>query len=382
MFSIQTPAKVVWGKGAVHRLDQVTRGARRIALLTDRGIERTGLLEPILAGDALQTRRVRVFSDIPPEPSADAARAVIAACAAFRADMILAVGGGSVMDVAKLASLFAADTPYTLESLRHHPEEAVKRCPTVMIPTTAGTGAEATSNAILFFPEERMKVGIVSPAMLCDAVILDPDLTATLPQPLASAACADALAHAIECYTSARATPMSDMYALTALEMIFANGVGACVDNNADARAALLLAAYYGGCAIAGSGTTAVHALSYPLGGRFRIPHGAANAILLMPVMRFNAPRCQAHFARVYDRLHPSRGASPREAEKARRFLEQMESLLQALHVPVSLRDYGVHPEHLPWLVDAGLQVRRLLDNNLRPVTPADARAIYRQVLQ
>ena len=193
-----------------------------------------------------------------------------------------------------------------------------KKCvKTLMIPTTAGTGAEATPNAIVAVPEKELKVGIVNDAMIADGVILDARMIKSLPGSIAAATGVDALCHAIECFTSKKRNPFSDTFALQAFEMIVKNIEKACDDPGAmEEKSNMLLASFYAGVAITASGTTAVHALSYPLGGKYHIAHGVSNAILLAPVMKFNEPACRARFALAYDRLAPDAGAVT-EAEKS-----------------------------------------------------------------
>ena len=213
-----------------------------------------------------------------------------------------------------------------------------------------------------------------------DAVILDGRMIRRLPRKIAASTGIDALCHAIECYTSAKANPFSDLFALKALQLIFANLLPACDDPDAlDAKEKMMQAAFYGGVAITCSGTTAVHALSYPLGGRYHIPHGVANAIMLMPVMRFNLPACSGRLAEVYDAVGGAGAGTA--ADKAAWVLAQMEAMVRHLDIPTSLAPYGVTEADLPALVAAGMEVQRLLVNNPRTVTPADAEALYRQIL-
>ena len=282
------------------------------------------------------------------------------------------------MDIAKLASVTTQKV--SVRDLLENSAYARRSLPAVMIPTTAGTGAEATPNAIVAVPERQLKVGIVSREMIPDTVILDGESIRTLPARVAASTGIDALCHAIECYTSRKATPFSDLYAMEALRLIFKNIEAACLDPDAtEAKDAMLLAAYYGGAAIACSGTTAVHALSYPLGGRYHIPHGVSNAIMLLPVMRFNLPACISRFAAVWDAISP--GETIPEKEKAGKLLERMEKIVHTLQIPTDLSGFGVSLKDLDELVAAGMQVQRLLQNNLRSVTEADARELYREVL-
>lgn len=283
------------------------------------------------------------------------------------------------MDIAKLASI-TADGSCTVRDQLKNPRIGKKTVTTVMIPTTAGTGSEATPNSIVAVPEEQLKVGIVNPEMIADAVVLDGNMIRRLPRKIAASTGIDALCHAIECYTSAKANPFSDLFAMQALRLIFRNLEKACDDPDAlDAKEKMMQAAFYAGVAITCSGTTAVHALSYPLGGRYHIPHGVANAIMLMPVMQFNKSCCSKKFAEVYDAVGGT-GAGT-DTEKADWVINQMDAMVKHLDIPTSLQPYGVTETDLPLLVKAGMDVQRLLVNNPRTVTAADAEALYRAIL-
>lgn len=300
---------------------------------------------------------------------------------ALHADLIVAVGGGSVMDAAKLASVLDTDD-YTIRDLLKTPQRARKCIRTVMIPTTAGTGAEATPNAIVNVPEWQLKVGIVNADMIADYVILDACNLRALPRHIAASTGLDALAHAIECYTSNKANPFSDLVALESLELIFRNIERACDTDDMRAKSNMLLASFYAGIAITAAGTTAVHALSYPLGGKYHIAHGVSNAILLAPVMRFNAPFITERLVRVHDRVWPRDEMAVSQAEKAGRVLDSMTRIVAHLNIPRYLDDLGVDATQLDTLVEAAMKVTRLLDNNIRPVHAEDARAIYQSLFK
>ena len=297
------------------------------------------------------------------------------------AQMIVACGGGSVMDAAKLASVLVTDE-YGVKELLDDPGRAKKCVPILLIPTTAGTGAEVTPNAIVAVPEKELKVGIVNDNMMADYVILDARMIRNLPRKIAAATGVDALAHAIECFTSKKANPFSDTFALEALDLILQNIEAACDDPNAmEAKNRMQIAAFYAGIAITASGTTAVHALSYPLGGKYHIAHGVSNAILLVPVMTFNEPACRARLAAAYDRCAHDGSACRTPEEKSAWIIRRMDEIVRHLDIPTSLQSFGVPAGDLDGLVEAGMQVTRLLVNNMREVTPQDARAIYSQIL-
>ncbi|MBR3001740.1 MAG: iron-containing alcohol dehydrogenase, partial [Oscillospiraceae bacterium] len=288
--------------------------------------------------------------------------------------------GGSVIDATKLVSMLL-HSDLTVKDLLDDPSRARKQVPLLVIPTTAGTGAEATPNAIVAVPEKELKVGIVNSEMVADYVLLDSRTTKNLPRSIAASTGVDALCHAVECYTSNKANPISDCFAIRALEMIMKNIVPACDDKEAlEAKEQMLIASFFAGIAIAASGTTAVHALSYPLGGKYHIAHGVANAMLLTPVMRFNEPVIAPKLADAYDRCYAD-GKDLTEAEKADRFITKMEEIVRHLDIPTDLTKFGVPREDLESLVESGMDVKRLLNNNMREVTADDARAIYLQVM-
>ena len=299
------------------------------------------------------------------------------------ADLIVACGGGSVMDAAKLASVLVTDE-YGVKELLDNPGMARKCVPIVLIPTTAGTGAEVTPNAIVGVPEKELKIGIVNENMIADYVILDARLIKNLPRKIAAATGVDALAHCIECFTSNKANPFSDMYALEGCDLILNNIERACDDPEAMAeKNRMQMAAYYGGLAITASGTTAVHALSYPLGGKYHIAHGVSNAILLTPVMRFNAqdPAFRERLALAYDRCCHEAVRCATVDEKSAWMIARMEAIVKHLDIPTSLKEFNVPAGDLEGLVEAGMSVQRLLVNNMVKLTADDARKLYQEIL-
>ncbi|MDF9845381.1 MULTISPECIES: iron-containing alcohol dehydrogenase [unclassified Paenibacillus] len=381
-YSLKMPKNVFAGQHALEQLGAIlTADIKKAVIFTDKGVLSaglTGIPEQILADKGIE---YSIISEIPAEPSYLQAQEIVDRFKHEHADFIIAVGGGSVMDVAKLASILATDA-YTVKDLLDNPLLAQKQVPSLMIPTTAGTGSEATPNSIVAVPEQELKVGIVNPAMIADYVILDGRLIKKLPKHIAAATGVDALCHAIECFTSAKANPFSDTFALEGLDLIMNNVIEACTNPEAlEAKNKMLLGSFYAGVAITSSGTTAVHALSYPLGGKYHIPHGVSNAILLTPVMRFNEPAIQEHLARAYDRVVKDGNRELSAAEKSRFIISELERIVAVLEIPTSLKTFNVPESDLEGLVEAGMQVTRLLVNNMREVTPDDARKIYMEVL-
>ncbi len=379
-FCMKIPGQVYAGENSVNILPQILRDrqGKRAALFTDCGVRNSGVLEPVLEGIRKAGAKAIVFDEIPAEPSYGEVQKLLDTFRKENCDFIIAAGGGSVMDTAKLASVLA-DGRCQVKDLLEDVSLARKTVPSLMIPTTAGTGAEATPNSIVAVPEKELKVGIVSGEMMADYVILDGALMKKLPFRIAANTGMDAMCHALECYTSKKATPFSDTFALTALEIIFQNIEKACA-GDAESRNQMLIGAFYGGVAITASGTTAVHALSYPLGGKYHIPHGEANAMLLVPVMKMNEEACRDRLAKVYDRVFAQSGLT--EKEKSEALIMRLEELTDKLGIPKGLRNYGISSEELDGLVKAGMEVQRLLENNRKLVTEEDARRIYLTLME
>ena len=380
-YNLKMPHSVFSGKDALENIPVILKGnhVQHLAVFTDQGIRSAGLLDLPMAWVEKCGVDTVILDDLPAEPTYAEAQKLVDQCKAWGADFIMAVGGGSVMDTAKLASILMTNE-YGIKELLDTPTRAKKCIKSLMIPTTAGTGSEATPNAIVAVPEKQLKVGIVNPEMIADYVILDAVMIKKLPRKIAAATGVDALAHAIECWTSNKANPFSDIFALQALDMILNNIERACDDAEAmDAKNQMQIASFYAGVAITASGTTAVHALSYPLGGKYHIAHGVSNAILLAPVMRFNEPACRERLAAAYDRC--IRGGETTLEGKSAAVITRLEQIFRHLDIPTSLTEFGVPKEDLEALVASGMEVTRLRVNNMREITPDDARYLYQQVL-
>lgn len=377
-YKLIMPKTVYAGLNSINNVREIVEDVKKVAIFTYENVYETGLINPII--DILVEKDIPfiVFKDLPVEPTYMQAQDVVERFNSSEANFIIAVGGGSVIDVAKLVSVLNTDK-YTVKDLLETPSIAKKTIRTMMIPTTAGTGAEATPNAIVTVPEKSLKVGIVSNEMIADYVILDAEMIRNLPRPIAASTGIDALAHAIECYTSKKANPFSDLYSLSALEIIIKNIEAAC-DGDMNAKSNMLLASFYAGVAITTSGTTGVHALSYPLGGKYHIPHGVSNAIMLMPVMRFNEPYIRHLLTNVYNRLWPFSNIE-KDEEKSALVLDHIEKIIRYLDIPQSVRSFGVNKEEIDELVKGGMEAKRLLVNNMREIAEADARSMYLQVL-
>ena len=384
-YNLKMPHAVYGGENAMDNITAILKNnnVKRAAMFTDKGIEGCGLFALPEAAVIAAGVDYYVLDELPPEPSYTAVQKLVDQFKESGADMIVACGGGSVMDAAKLASVLVTDA-YGVKELLDNPGMAQKCVPIILIPTTAGTGAEVTPNAIVGVPEKELKIGIVNENMIADYVILDARMIKNLPRKIAAATGVDALAHCIECFTSKKANPFSDMYALEGCDLILNNIERACDDSEAmTEKNRMQIAAYYGGLAITASGTTAVHALSYPLGGKYHIAHGVSNAILLAPVMRYNAedPAFRERLALVYDRCCHEETRCSTVEDKSAWVIARLEAIVKHLDIPTSLKEFGVPESDLEGLVEAGMSVQRLLVNNMRNVTPEDARKLYLEIM-
>ena len=383
-YNLKMPHEVYSGENALENIRTIleVNGAKKVAVFTAKDIEKVGLMDYPLEMIKAAGAEAVIFDEVPREPSYIEAQAIIDEFKKSGCDFIIAVGGGSVQDTAKLASILVTDE-FGVKELLDTPTRGKKCVKTLMIPTTAGTGAEATPNSIVGVPEKQVKIGIVNTDTIPDYVILDSVMIKKLPRKIAAATGVDALAHAIECFTSAKANPFSDIFSLRALDLILNNIMDACNDPEAmEAKNQMMIAAFLAGVAITASGTTAVHALSYPLGGKYHISHGDSNAILLAPVMRFNEPYCRERLAMAYDQCVHTEKTCTTSEEKSAYIISWLGQIVKDLDIPTSLSEaYGVPAEDIDFLVEAGMQQQRLLVNNLRPVTPEDARRLYEEIL-
>ena len=381
-YSLLNAGRIVAGPDSIEQIADIVKdyGATRVLIISDKGVARAGLIERPMALLEAAGITVSILDDTPPEPEVEQANAIFTAAKNSGCDMVVGIGGGSAMDVAKLIAVLL-NNDVTLRELLNRAPIAKRGLPTLMIPTTAGTGSETTPNSIVLVPEDELKVGIVSPKLMPDCVILDPKMTLGLPPAITASTGMDALCHAIECYTSKKGNPFSEMIALKAISLI-SRSIRRAFNTGADidARHDMLLGAMYGGMCIATSSTTAVHALAYPLGGKYRIAHGVSNAILLPFVMRFNAVGNEDKFRDVAVAM--GLDVDPADSKAAtEKFIEAIFELNRDLQIPSDLKRWNITAADLETLVEGAAKVNRLLDNNPRPMDKADIRAIYTQLI-
>lgn len=381
-YTLLNPARIIAGAGSIESIKDVAAdySAGKVLIISDKGVARAGLIERPKA--ILESSGVKVFvlDDTPPEPDVGQVNAILEAARRQEAQLVVGIGGGSAMDVAKIVAVLL-NNDVSLRDLLNKAPIARRGVPTLMVPTTAGTGSETTPNSIVLVPEEELKVGIVSPKLMPDCVILDPEMTVGLPPAITASTGMDALCHAIECYTSKKGNPFSELLAMKAIALIsrsirkaFANG------QDLEARHDMLLAAMYGGMCIATSSTTAVHALAYPLGGKYRIAHGISNAILLPFVMRFNASGNEDKFRDIAVAMGLDVAALS-AGQAADAMIDALFALNRDLQIPADLKRWNITAADLDSLVEGAAKVTRLLDNNPRSMSKEDIREIYSQLL-
>jgi alcohol dehydrogenase class IV len=382
-FAFSTVGYIVSEPGAASRLGhyihqrfpQVTRAL----LVTDPGFLKTGLVQAPAASLHAAGLAVDICSDVVADPPERVVLNAVQTARSFGADIVIGIGGGSSMDVAKLIAVLAAGHQpladiYGIDDVRG------TRLPLVQIPTTAGTGSEVTNVAIVT-TGATTKMGVVAPQLYADMALLDAELTLGLPADVTAATGIDAMVHAIEAYTSRhKKNPLSDLLARKALALLSTNVMAACQDgSNLEARQAMLLGAMLAGQAFSNAPVAAVHALAYPIGGIFHVPHGLSNALVLPHVLRFNAEVAPDLYAELADIVAP--GVTGSTAAHAEAFIVAMQQIAKLTGIAQTLQQVGIRATDLDRLADDAMLQTRLLGNNPRTVTRDDARAIYAAAL-
>ena len=369
------PQKIVFGTGCIETFteDYLKLGLQRLFVLTAPPIR--PLIEEPLEVLRKAGISIEIFQNILAEPTVNDFKAILEVAREFKADSIVGIGGGSVLDVTKLVAAFL-NSNQQVEDCFGTGFIQKKGLWFACLPTTAGTGSEVSPNAILLDERDHLKKGIVSPFLIADAAYVDPKLTWTVPAKVTADTGMDALTHCIEAYTNKFAHPSVDIYALQGIRLIAANLERAVKDGkDQEAREALAFGSLYGGLCLGPVNTAAVHALSYPLGGEFHIPHGLSNAILLPSVMKFNMPANVKRHAEVAIALGCEPGKD--DNETAQRGVDFIYRLAEAVGIPKKLTDLGIPQTAVDGMAKAAMEVQRLLKNNPREVIEQDAKDIY-----
>ena len=372
---LKQPQRIVFGTGCMKQMceEYLSSGMTSLFLLTAEPI--LPLLQPVVCRLEEAGVRVCIETKILGEPTVGDFKRILREAQNFGADSVIGVGGGSVMDVAKLVATFL-NSSQTIEECYGIGFIKQRGVWFACAPTTAGTGSEVSPNAILLDETDNGKKGIISNFLLCDVAYLDPQLTATVPPRITAETGMDALTHCIEVYTNKFSHPCVDMYALKGISLISQNLLRAVQDgSDMEAREAMLLGSMYGGLGLGPVNTAAVHALAYPVGGMFHKSHGLSNSILLPTVMKFNLEGNEKRYADVAIACGCTPGADDREtALKGVDFICQ---LSKACGIPQTLEEIGIPRTAIGDMAKAAMLQQRLLKNNPRIVTEEDCIAIY-----
>lgn len=383
-YQFQSAKKIVAGRHSIEMLVsqlQEMGEVRSALILTQPSLIRLGHIDEMVQKLSKAGISSEVLTGIINEPTVQNIEELGQKLATQNFDVYIAIGGGSVLDAAKILSVLRTNRVPVSELLGTN---LVKKpgVRTVLIPTTSGTGSEVTPNAIVTVPEEELKVGIISPYIFPQLVIVDPILTLELPPAVTAATGMDAFTHSIESFISNKANPLSDMFALESMRKISTSIVHAYErGSSVEARENMLLGSMYGGMALTCAGTAAVHALAYPLGGKFNIPHGVANSMLLPHVMEFNFDAISEKLAQLFPVLGLSASNNLSQIDAARRVIEQIVAWTKSLNIPQDLTAFGVSEDDVIDLSKSAMNVTRLLNNNPKAVSIEDVQEIYRKLL-
>lgn len=379
-FTFTGARKVVFGSGSFDALDEHMREMKvtRPLVVLDKNLAASGFgkrVARLLKGTGMDAVLFdRVEAEPPLELADEGAKYALKA----KCDSVIGIGGGSAMDVAKAVSVLVTNKgkAEAYLGLNKVPGPGL---PTIMVPTTAGTGSEVTFTAVFIRKNLKKKEGMNSPYLYPHLALLDPQLTVSLPPGPTATTGIDALCHAIESYTSINASPMSELISLEAIGLI-AENLRTCVheEGNLEAREKMLLGSLYAGLGLANAGVTAVHSLSYPLGGKYGIPHGLANTIMLPPVMAFNLPGALEKFTVIAEVMGEETDGLPLR-EAAFLALEAVEALIEDCGIDSDLSDFDISEKDFSELAKVAMTVARPLENNPRKVTLKDAIDIYGQ---
>ena len=391
-FSFDTTQKIVSEVGGISQLAEICKQLQitRPLIVTDGGIVSCGLLIPLESIMMEANLAFNLYDKVSQDPHESVINEGVTFALKHKCDGVIGFGGGSSMDSAKLIALLANNAgdistkPLKLDDIYGVDQVTDDRLPLILIPTTAGTGSEVTPVSIIT-TGETTKAGVVATQLLPDVALLDAQLTIGLPAHITAATGIDAIVHAIEAYTSKiKKNPYSDMLAIQAIKLLSANIKIATFDGtNVKARQDMLLGACLAGQAFANAPVAAVHALAYPLGGHFHIPHGLSNSLVLPHVMRFNATEC----ANLYATLAKASIDSLSDIEKSdeevsETFIGYIETLIMDLQLPSSLAEMEIEQSQLSLLAEEAMKQTRLLINNPRAVNQHDAMNIYQQAFE
>lgn len=379
MHNFISPVSIICGEGALSQLSQELEKykARNVMIFADPGIIKVGLVEPVEAILREAGVSYQVYSDLEPEPPLAVGERAVQAVRQSNIDLVIGIGGGSSLDIAKAAAVLAVHEGAVQDYLNlTGTKKLTKRgIPKILIPTTSGTGAEVTDISV--FSLEATKDVITHPLLLADTAIVDPRLTYTLPPRITAATGVDALTHAVEALISVNATPLTDALALDAIRRISTHlRTAVWHGSNTEARKQMSWGSLMAGLSFYNAGVSGVHALAYPLGGLYKIPHGESNAVMLPYVFDYVWPSCLDKMVLMAEALGVGRKGMTKR-EKALEAVKALKEIVQDVGLPQTLKEYGIKAEDLDLLAQEGIKQKRLLARSPKPYTVEDIRRIY-----
>lgn len=378
-FIFETVPKIICEQGGADRLGEIAKGLgiTRLFLVTDAGLVKAGLVAGAVKSLEAAKVQVTVYSEVVADPPEVSVQAAVDAARKTGVDGVVGLGGGSSLDTAKLVALLVR-TPQALPEIYGVGVARGPRLPLIQVPTTAGTGSEVTSISILTTPTQEKK-GVISSLLYPDVALLDSRLTLGLPPAVTAMTGVDAMVHAIESYaTRLKKNPLSEALAIKALQLLYHNLLAAVNDGKDPVvRENMLVGSLFAGMAFANAPVAAVHALAYPLGGHYHLPHGLSNSLVLGPVLEFNLPMAEKPYADLGRAILPGLETAS-DAKAAKDFVAAIRSHVAAMPYAQTLHEAGVKESDLEMLTRDAMNVQRLLVNNPRDVTAEDVFAIYR----
>ena len=372
-WTFRTTPILIFGRGAVGDLPAQVRAldGQRVLIVTDPGIVEAGIADRAESGLRAADIEVSVWADVQPEPPSPSVDACAAAIKDFEPDVVIGLGGGSAMDTSQIAACVATNGGGAEDCLGI---DVIERpgIPTISVPTTAGTASELTGNAVMVLADGSNKMAVVSPYIYPRIAVVDPALTDSVPPRVTAATGMDAFCHASESFISNRATAHTRLFAAESMRLVMQNLPRAVADGrDQQARDNMAYACVLAGYTLANAGTIIVHAMAHAIGARAKIPHGVANTLCLLPVMRLCADRVPDRMAGMAEHLGATNGAAG-DAERARAAVDRMVELVDRVGLPTRLGEAGVERALLPEVARISCGTRRLMDQSPVQATEAE----------
>ena len=373
--TLNWPSVIEFGPGCKKKLEVHLEGKKKVFFLVDLPLK--DKMEPLVKKIEETGTKIRISYEVVPEPPFESLEKLIEPVKTFSPDTIVGVGGGSAIDLAKLVSVLFSEEQ-SAEEIIGIDNVAGRDVKLIAIPTTSGTGSEVTPIAVLTDLQQKLKKGAVSKHLVPDVAIVDPELTLSLPPEITASTGMDALTHCIEAYTNRFSHPIIDNVAIEGIRLISSNLESSVkYGSSLDARTSMSLGSLYGGLCLGPVNTAAVHAMAYPLGGEFKVPHGVSNAVLLPFIMNFNLPDCTQKYANIALACGVAAEGSPEALAKKGIF--RIRELSENCGIPPGLKDLGIPESAIPSMAEAALEVKRLLNNNPRTINREEAEMIFKK---